>query len=96
MFNLKYYKYLGHMMSHEGIAKVPKVDAVIKMVRPYNVSSLKSFLGSVQFYGKFLLDLSTVTELLYQLYTIAMGCRRRGSISTIEYHALSRYSTCPL
>ena len=60
-------EYLGHMMSHGGIAKGPKVDAVIKMVRPDNVSSLKSFLGSVQFYGKFLPDLSTVTEPLYQL-----------------------------
>ena len=60
-------EYLGHMMAHEGIAKGLKVDAVIKMVKPDNVSSLKSFLGSVQFYGKFLPDLSTVTEPLYQL-----------------------------
>ena len=60
-------EYLGHMMSHEGIAKGLKVDAVIKMVRPDKVSSLKAFLGFVQFYGKFLPDLSTVTEPLYQL-----------------------------
>ena len=37
------------------------------MPRPDNVSSLKSFLGSVQFYSKFLPNLATVTEPLYKL-----------------------------
>ena len=60
-------EYLGHLMSHKGIAKGPKVDAVRNMPRPEDVSSLKSFLGSVQFYGKFLPNLSTIAEPLYQL-----------------------------
>ena len=60
-------EYLGHLLSHEGIAKGPKVDAVMKMPRPTNVSSLKSFLGALQFYSKFLPDLATTTEPLYNL-----------------------------
>ena len=60
-------EYLGHRLSHEGIAKGPKVDAVKQMPRPHDVSTLKSFLGSVQFYAKFLPNLSTITEPLYCL-----------------------------
>ena len=60
-------EYLGHRLSHEGIAKGTKVDAVLKMPRPENVSSLKSFLGSVQFYSKFLPNLSNITEPLHCL-----------------------------
>jgi len=37
------------------------------MPPPADVSALRSFLGAVQFYGKFLPDLSTVAELLHSL-----------------------------
>ena len=61
-------EYLGHTISQEGIAKGPKVNDVIKMAPPTDVSSLKSFLGSVQFYAKFLPpNLATITEPLYRL-----------------------------
>jgi transposase InsO family protein len=60
-------EYLGHRLSKEGIAKGPKVDAVRNMPEPTDVSSLKSFLGSVQFYGKFLKNLSTEAEPLHRL-----------------------------
>lgn len=67
-FALPYVEYLGHLLSQEGIAKGPKVDAVLKMPPPTNVSSLKAFLGSVQFYAKFLPpNLSTISEPLYAL-----------------------------
>ena len=54
-------EYLGHTLSSQGISKEKKVNAVRKMPRPHNLSTLKSFLGSVQFYGKFLPNLSTIT-----------------------------------
>jgi organic radical activating enzyme len=59
--------YLGHTLSTEGISKGPKVDAIVKMPPPKDVSSLRSFLGSTQFYGKFLPNLSTITEPLHRL-----------------------------
>nr|KAG5689431.1 hypothetical protein BaRGS_012253 [Batillaria attramentaria] len=60
-------EYLGHTLSAEGISKGSKVEAVLKMPPPSDVSSLKSFLGSVQFYGKFIPNLATMAEPLYRL-----------------------------
>ena len=60
-------EYLGHTMSRDGISKGRKVDAVAKMPPPTNSSTLRSFLGSVQFYGKFIPNLSTQTEPLTRL-----------------------------
>jgi len=60
-------EYLGHYLSKDGISKGPKADAITKMPAPVDVSSLRSFLGQVQFYGKFLQNISTTLEPLYQL-----------------------------
>ena len=66
-FAQPYVEYLGHLLSNKGTAKGTKVDAVMKMPAPTNVSGLRSFLGSVQFYSKFLSNLSTSLEPLYRL-----------------------------
>ena len=58
---------LGHRLSKEGIAKGTKADAVSSMPAPKDISSLRPFLGSVQFYGKFLPHLATEDEPLDQL-----------------------------
>ena len=42
-------EYLRHVLSRQGIAKGPKVDAVLKMPAPTDVPSLRSFLRSIQF-----------------------------------------------
>ena len=61
-------EYLGHVLTSNGIAKSPKIDAVIAMSPPTDVASLRSFLGSVQFYSKFLpSNFSTFAEPLYWL-----------------------------
>ena len=60
-------EYLGHILSGQGIAKGPKVNDVMQMPAPENVSGLRSFLGSVQFYSKFLPNLATLTEPLHRL-----------------------------
>ena len=45
-----------------------KVDAILEMPTPKNISTLKSFLASVQFYSKFLPPyFSEITEPLYKL-----------------------------
>ena len=67
-FAQAYVEYLGHLLSQKGMAKGPKVDTVLKMNAATNVSSLKAFLRSVQFYAKFLpSDLATIAEPLYML-----------------------------
>ena len=60
-------EYLGHTLSRDGVSKGKKVDAVIRMPPPSNVSTLRSFLGSVQFYGKFIPNLATLAEPLNRL-----------------------------
>ena len=60
-------EYLGHVLTSNGIAKSSKVDAVIAMPPPTDVASLRSFLGSVQIYSKFLpSNFSTFAEPLYR------------------------------
>ena len=54
--------YLGHTLSRHGIAKGAKVDAILQMEPPTNLAELRSFIGSVQFYGKFIKDLATILE----------------------------------
>ena len=54
--------YLGHTLSRHGIAKGAKVDAILQMEPPTNLAESRSFIGSVQFYGKFIKDLATILE----------------------------------
>ena len=53
--------------SRNGLAKGPRADAVVRMPPPTNVSQLRSFLGSIQFYNKFLPNLSSISQPLHTL-----------------------------
>ena len=67
-FALPSVEYLGHILSKDGIAKGSKLNAILDMPPPTDVSTLRSFLGSVQFYGKFLPpNFADVAEPLYRL-----------------------------
>jgi len=60
--------YLGHMLSSKIIHQGPKVNALNEMPALYNVSTLHSFLGLVQFYAKFLTpNFASVAEPLCRL-----------------------------
>ena len=61
-------EYLGHSISAEGVHPVKeKVRAVMEAPRPQNVSQLRSFLGMVNYYAKFLSNLATLLRPLYDL-----------------------------
>ena len=66
-FAQPYVEYLGHILSNKGIAKGSKIYAIMEMPEPSDIAGLRSFLGSVQFYNKFLPSLSTLLEPLYRL-----------------------------
>ena len=52
-------EYLGHRISAEGIQpSQEKVRAIAEVPVPNNVSQLRSFLGDVNYYAKFLPNLS--------------------------------------
>ena len=60
--------YLGHRISKEGLQPTEdKVKAVIDTPPPTDVSKLRAFLGLVNYYGKFMENLSTLLAPLYSL-----------------------------
>ena len=67
-FILPEVEYLGHKISEKGLQPTTqKVRAIVEAPRPTNVSQLKSFLGMLNYYGKFLPNLSTHLAPLYTL-----------------------------
>ena len=67
-FLLPQVDYLGHRISHSGLHPTKeKVRAIVEAPVPQNVSQLKSFLGMLNYYSKFLSNLSTVLAPLYNL-----------------------------
>ena len=63
-------KYMGHILSKQGISPVnSKLDAIRLAPRPKNVSWLRSFLGMLNYYTKFIKDFSSKLHPLYQLFS---------------------------
>ncbi|XP_041376823.1 uncharacterized protein K02A2.6-like [Gigantopelta aegis] len=60
--------FCGHEIDMEGLHKTQsKIEAVVKAPKPENVSQLRTFLGLVNYYNRFLKDVSTVLHPLYEL-----------------------------
>ena len=61
-------EYLGHRINAEGIHPRPgKVKAVVQAPSPQNISKLRAFLGMVNYYRKFISNLSTLLKPLNTL-----------------------------
>ena len=67
-FLLPQVEYLGHQISEKGLQPTTqKLRAIVEAPAPHNVSQLKSFLGMINYYSKFLPNLSTQLAPLYSL-----------------------------
>ena len=67
-FLLKEVEYLGHKISAQGFQpSMEKVRAIVEAPQPVNITQLKSFLGMLNYYGKFLPNLSTHLTPFYEL-----------------------------
>ena len=67
-FMLPSVEYLGHRISADGLQPTDcKVKALKEAPTPNNVSQLKSFLGLLNYYGKFVPSLSTLLAPLHRL-----------------------------
>ena len=68
-FMLKEVEYLGHKISRDGLQPTDssKIATVAEAPKPTGVAELRSFLGIVNYYGKFLPDLATTAAPLYNL-----------------------------
>ena len=61
-------RYLGYLIDKDGLHATPeKVKAILQKPVPRNVKTLRSFLGLVNYYGKFIRNLSTIVQPLNQL-----------------------------
>lgn len=61
-------KFLGQILCAEGICTDPeKVESIVSMREPRDVKEVKSFLGLVNFYSKFINNLSHLCEPLNKL-----------------------------
>ena len=68
VFMAKEVIYLGHRINKEGLQPTDeKVRAITDTPRPSNISELSAFLGLINFYGKFMKNLSTILAPLYNL-----------------------------
>lgn len=67
-FLLKEVKYLGYNLSKRGISPTKdKLEAVRNAPAPHDLTSLKAYLGLLNFYGSFIRNLSTEIAPLYNL-----------------------------
>ncbi|XP_072172462.1 uncharacterized protein [Diadema setosum] len=61
-------EYLGHRVDKDGLHPMKcKVNAIKNAPTPRNISELRSFLGLVQYYGKFMQNLATILHPLNEL-----------------------------
>lgn len=68
MFLPQIVTYLGHKLTAEGLKPVEdKVRDIKDTTSPKSITELMSFLGMVNYYGKFLPNLSKVLSPLYKL-----------------------------
>ena len=67
-FLMKSIEYLGHIIDQDGLHPTQeKVRAIKEAPQPRNITELRSFLGIINYYGKFMPDLSTKLSPLYLL-----------------------------
>jgi len=59
---------LGHILSTKGISPVPeKVKVIVNWLPPKNITQLKSFLGAIGYYRKFIEKFAQTAKPLFQL-----------------------------
>jgi len=67
-FFMKEVEVLGHLLTVDGIKPTEgKIEAIKYWDRPKDVSSLRSFLGTVGYYRKFITNFAKIAHCLYQL-----------------------------
>lgn len=61
-------QYCGYMLRRDGIHKEPsKMEAIRQMPRPQNISEIRAFVGMINYYSKFIRNLSSILQPLNML-----------------------------
>ena len=78
--------FLGHIVSKEGISTCPqKVQAVQDWPIPETIHDVKSFLGFVGYYRKFIQGFSSIAKPLYSLYEGFENTKQANRRQTIKW-----------
>lgn len=84
--------YCGYKIDKDGIHKITKkIQAIERMPRPRNVAELRSFLGMINYYGRFIKNLSTILAPLQVLlqkettYKWLQNCERAFQLAKKEF-----------
>src|SRR6266542_1478401 len=73
-FAKKKLKFLGHIISREGIRTDPeKIEKMVNIGPPKNLKELRSRLGLFSFYRQYIKGFSNITKLMYELTQIENG-----------------------
>ena len=76
--------YLGHVISHEGVKTEPaKIEAVKAWHTPKTLKQLKSFLGMVCYYSKFVRNFADISQ---PLYALLKGKRKLKALDWTDEH----------
>ena len=74
-------EYLGHIINKHGIhATQAKIEAIENVPVPQNVTELRVFLGLLNYYNKFLRNLSTIILSTNYSEIISLGCGLKPEI----------------
>ncbi|XP_055590190.1 uncharacterized protein K02A2.6-like [Uranotaenia lowii] len=67
-FFMSQIRYLGQLLDAEGIRPDPdKISAITNMLPPHDVPTLRSYLGAINYYGKFIREMRTLRQPLDDL-----------------------------
>jgi hypothetical protein len=84
--------YCGYKIDKHGVHKTKKkMQAIEQMPRPRNVAELRSFLGMINYYGRFIRNLSTILAPLHTLlqketeYKWTQNCERAFQLAKSEF-----------
>lgn len=84
-FFRKSVKYLGHVVSENGVEIDPdKISALTTWPRPNNIRELKSFLGFTGYYRRFIKDFSKIAKPLNELTAGYIPAKKKNKIKSFS------------
>ena len=61
-------EYVGFIIDKDGVRTTPtKIKSILEIPEPTNVKQLQSFIGGINYYSRFIDNMSTITKPLYRL-----------------------------
>lgn len=87
-------QFLGHILSEKGVRPdIDKLESIRNFREPKSGEEVRSFLGLVNYVGKFIPDLATLTDPLRRLtkqhQSFAWGCEEQAAFDKLKKHMAS-------